>query len=149
MVGNILGRLSVGWIGLTYDVDDTVVGITEALRATWWPDVGESLPRQNVTSLPMGAPLLQDMMHILAGSYPLPDLDSDTDIEDWTYYNVPKLTRVSNVEDSKVQYTYYLHDEGGDPADRDNRTLVVSSQCHPLTNITTFLESYGMKITPF
>ena len=150
MVGNILGRLSVGWVGLTYAVDDTEVSVVDALHGTWWPDVGESLRKKGVFESPtMGVPALQDVLRTVATAVPFPQTaeietndKGDGDIKDWSFLDVSNLTRVNNAGEGTVEYTYDFQDDGGDPAIRDNRTLKVVGQCE-LTTISKFLDSYG------
>lgn len=155
MLGNILGRLSVGWVGLTYAVDDTDVSVVDALVGTWWPNVGESLRKQDVLDSPsLGTTALQDVMRIVATAVPFPHTveieandKGDGDIKDWSFLDVPNLTRVNDAREGSVKYIYYFQDEGGDPAIRGNRTLQISGQCE-LTTIGKFLDTYGMKSPP-
>lgn len=150
VLGNILGRLSVGWVGLTYAVDDTEVSVVDALYGTWWPDVGESLRKEGVFESPsMEATALQDVLRSVATTVPFPKKaeiatndKGEGDIKDWSFLDVSNLTRVNNEGEGTVTYTYDLRDEGGDPAVRDNRTLQIMGQCQ-LTTIRKFLDSYS------
>ena len=158
VVGNILGRLSVGWVGLTYDVDDTEVNVVDALRGAWWPNTGENLERQGVFETPpMGAPALQDVMRMVAITTPFPQqveiqfnnssavnqTAGGGGIRDWSLFDVPKLTRDINVAEGTVKYTYTFEDEGGVDGNH-TRTLQVLGQCQ----LTNFLDFKGMKTKP-
>lgn len=155
MVGNIVGRLSVGWVGLTYAVDDTDVSVVDALHGTWWPDVGERLRKQGVFESPsMEVPALQDVIRAVATAVPFPkkaeivtNSKGEGDIKDWSFLDVSNLTRLNNEGEGSVKYTYHLKDVGGDSAIRDNRTLQISGQCQ-LTTIREFLDAYGMTRSP-
>ena len=98
---------------------------------------------------PMGASALQDTMRMVAIANPFPkrvgipvDYSGRGSIKDWTFLDVPELTRDMNVGEGTVKYTYTFEDEGGDHAVDDNRTrtLQVLSQCQ----LTEFLDLEGM-----
>ena len=153
VVGNALNRLSVSWVGLTYNVDITVFTEVGALNGTLWPNVGESVQRQDIlVAPPMIKSVLKNTMRTVANAVPIPKLaeietnsDGERVVKDWNFFNVPNLVKQINEAESTIQYTYFLQDEGGNSAVHGNRTLQVLGQCQSMS-VRKF-RAYGMNIT--
>ncbi|KAF8441186.1 hypothetical protein BGX38DRAFT_1204134 [Terfezia claveryi] len=141
VLGNLLGRLSVGLIGLTYAVEDDNVVTVAALQGTWWPEVGDAMRNESIfVERPLTEDTLVDLLREVAtvrvpfsGKVKI-DLDDKGDgvIEDLSFLDVTGLDiSVENPEEntSTVKYSYVLQDEGGDPAIRVKRSIEVSTQC--------------------
>ncbi|KAF8426721.1 hypothetical protein EV426DRAFT_592562 [Tirmania nivea] len=141
VLGNLLGRLSVGLIGLTYAVDDDNIVTVPALKGTWWPEVGDAMRNESIfVERPLAEDTLVDLLREIA-TVRVPfsekvkiDLDDKGDgvIKDLNFLNVPGMDiTVENPEGntSTVKYSYVLQDEGGDPAIRVKRSIEVSTQC--------------------
>ncbi|KAF8475488.1 hypothetical protein BDZ91DRAFT_778654 [Kalaharituber pfeilii] len=141
ILSNLLGRLSVGFLGLTYAVDDQEVEIIPALEGTWWPELGEPLRNDSVflERKMEGDTFLDLVREVTTAVVPFPEVkvqigeDGEPKIEDLGVWDV-KLERMEvAVEDkgesSKVVYKYTLKDIGGEESIRVNRSIQVSTEC--------------------
>ena len=160
IVGNLAGRLSVGFIGLTYAVDDGEIVSVPALVGTAWPEVGKTLAsaclfeekkrkvenevfvellRQSAPGVPFPVKPEFKVIEVAETS----DQSGVTELKNTEFLKVPDLKL--EVEDNgfkgpaKVSYTYTLNDTGGDPAIRVDRTLEVATECS-ITELTTLAE---------
>lgn len=139
MLGNLLGRLSVGLIGLTYAVEEDSVVTVPALVGTWWPEVGAPLRNESIFMQPL---LVGDtLVELLRETTKVVEFPERVGIEmddrgegvvrDLGFLGVPGVEMV--VEDAGnrggVRYVYVLRDSGGDPAIRVDRTITAAAEC--------------------
>ncbi|KAF8460903.1 hypothetical protein BDZ91DRAFT_831717 [Kalaharituber pfeilii] len=128
VVGNVIGRLSVAFLGLTYNVDDEEFVEVKALEGTWWPEIGEKFANDS-THCWNSFEKLQARPHLQKNTSLAVTDSGELDLE--YFLNVPDLTL--SIDDqgtsSTVSYSYTLKDKGGDEHMRMNRTIQVLANC--------------------
>ncbi|KAF8460904.1 hypothetical protein BDZ91DRAFT_765982 [Kalaharituber pfeilii] len=150
VVGNVIGRLSVAFLGLTYTVDDDELVEVKAIEGAWWPEVGEKFANDSVfASKVVSSDTLLELLREAAiqtqsaKNTSLAVSDSgDPFIKNLEYFlDVPGL--VLSIDghgtSSKVSYSYILEDEGGDKRIKIDRSIQVAANC---TEVKVFDEFF-------
>lgn len=145
VIGNVLGRLSVALIGLTYTVDDEIMEVIPPLRGVIWPEIGKSMRNQSIFLEPLlSEDTMMDLLReITTVEVPISKpvkIDMDDKglgiVKDLSFLDIPGMElsiEKPNEAAGSVKYIYVLPDVDGDPAIRVERKIEIMAECARVT----------------